>query len=149
MIDRPAIIAEARRWLGTPFRDSCGLLGQGVDCLWFCYGVYQALGHVPKGIIPPYSPQFLMHQTDDPFLREIAPYTVEIAPDEAQMGDMVIFKFGRCYSHSALIIAWPKIIHAHKPANCVLEDNAINNQLLARDAHGERPRKFFTLREAA
>ena len=146
MIDRPAILAEARSWLRTPFHDGVGIKGHGTDCMWFAYRVYLACGVCPEVKIPSYSPQFLMHRDDDPFLREIAPYSHEIAAPEP--GDFVIWKFGRCYAQSAIVIRWPVIIHAHKPAGMVIEDNAVHNHLLARDKHGIRPHKFFAVNEA-
>ena len=44
MIDPSSIIAEARRWIGTPYHHQGRLLGVGVDCVGLVVGVGLALG---------------------------------------------------------------------------------------------------------
>ena len=39
MDNRAQIVAEARRWLGTPFHHQAALLGAGVDCVGLIRGV--------------------------------------------------------------------------------------------------------------
>lgn len=46
MIAGAAVVAEARRWLGTPYRHQARLLGVGVDCAGLVLGVGRALGLV-------------------------------------------------------------------------------------------------------
>ena len=43
------IIAEARRWLGTPYQHQASLCGVGADCLGLVRGLYRALyGYEPE-----------------------------------------------------------------------------------------------------
>lgn len=44
MIERDAIVAEARTWIGTPWRHQARVKGVGVDCIGFVGGVALALG---------------------------------------------------------------------------------------------------------
>ncbi|MFD1381487.1 C40 family peptidase [Fodinicurvata halophila] len=41
---RRAVVAEARGWLGTPFRHGGRCRGAGVDCIGLAIGVAKALG---------------------------------------------------------------------------------------------------------
>lgn len=43
-MDRAAIVAEARTWLGTPFHEQASVKGVGCDCLGLIMGVAAALG---------------------------------------------------------------------------------------------------------
>ena len=41
-ITRDAIVAEARAWIGTPYRHQASLKGVGCDCLGLVRGVWRA-----------------------------------------------------------------------------------------------------------
>lgn len=49
------IVAEARRWIGTPYRHQAAQMGAGTDCLGLVRGVWQALGGVETEAAPAYS----------------------------------------------------------------------------------------------
>ena len=40
---REAIVSEARRWIGTPYRHQASLIGVGADCLGLVRGVWRNL----------------------------------------------------------------------------------------------------------
>jgi hypothetical protein len=51
------IIAEARSWIGTPYRHQASLKGVGCDCLGLLRGVWRAvMGAEPE--TPPYAPDW-------------------------------------------------------------------------------------------
>lgn len=41
------VVAEARRWVGTPYRHQASVLGVGCDCIGLVRGVAEALGIMP------------------------------------------------------------------------------------------------------
>jgi cell wall-associated NlpC family hydrolase len=45
VISRSAIVAEARTWIGTPYRHQASLKGVGCDCLGLVRGVPGAPGN--------------------------------------------------------------------------------------------------------
>ncbi len=57
-----------------------------------------------------------------------------------QPADFVVFKFGRTFSHGAIVIAWPLIIHSYIPHGVTLADASIDGQLIGREY------KVFSLR---
>jgi NlpC/P60 family putative phage cell wall peptidase len=48
MLTRHDVVAEARSWIGTPYRHQGRLKGVGVDCLGLIVGVARALGLADK-----------------------------------------------------------------------------------------------------
>ena len=147
---RAAVVAEAQSWLRTPFHDCAELKGVGVDCAHLVYAVYRACGIVPEIEIPAYSPQFMLHQSAEIYLGFVLKHAVEV--EAPQPGDLVLWKFGRCFSHSAIVVDWPRIIHAWKPVRTVTEDDAVSASYLTHIGENVaergrlRPRKFFTLK---
>jgi NlpC/P60 family putative phage cell wall peptidase len=56
-VPRAAIVAEARRWVGTPWRHQGRVHGVGVDCGGLIIGVGQALGLLGYDVKPQYGRQ--------------------------------------------------------------------------------------------
>ncbi|MEM6636088.1 MAG: peptidase [Pseudomonadota bacterium] len=48
-------VAEARRWIGTPYRHQASALHHGTDCLGLLRGVWRALYGVEPEPVPPYT----------------------------------------------------------------------------------------------
>ena len=108
---RAAIVAEARSWLDTPYHHNARVKGVGVDCAQLPAAIYHTVGLIPH-LEPEYSPQWMMHRDAEKYLEWVRPYAREITREELKPGDMVMWKFGRTYSHSAIVIEVPTIIHA-------------------------------------
>jgi NlpC/P60 family putative phage cell wall peptidase len=107
---RQAIIKEARTWIGTRFHHRAWVKGAGCDCLGLIYGVYRAVGLIDEIEIPFYRPDFMHHRSDETYLGGLLQYghTVE----RPEPGDVAMFKYGRVFGHAAIVIAWPRLIHA-------------------------------------
>ncbi|GIK83128.1 MAG: peptidase [Alphaproteobacteria bacterium] len=84
-VSRAAIVAEARSWIGTPYRHQASLKGAGADCLGLIRGIYRAFCGPEKEPITPYSPNWA-EETGQETLRDAARrHLVEI--DAAQFRD--------------------------------------------------------------
>lgn len=145
--DRDRVVAEARRWIKTPFHDCCDAIhGQGVDCAHLAYQIYRNVGLVPEIKIPPYSYQIMLNSSKELFIPIIEQCGgIEVLVPTGP-GDIVLWKFGRSFSHGAIITVWPRVVHASRGAGGVFEDNTDRVGLLQRDEHGmPRARKFFTI----
>lgn len=136
---REAVVAEALSWELTPYHHRARIKGVGVDCAQLPAAIYEAVGLIPH-IEPEYSPQWMLHRDVEQFLGWVRAYAREIDRGIAGPGDLAIWKFGRCYSHSAIIIDLPEVIHAVIRGGGVLRANIDRDSELA-----ERPVKFFTL----
>ena len=59
-----------------------------------------------------------------------------------QPADLVLYRFGRCYSHTAIVIAWPRVIHAVRQYGQVMQDDG-------EQYGGARPRLFYEFKGTA
>jgi NlpC/P60 family putative phage cell wall peptidase len=136
---RAAVVAEARSWLGTPYHHRAEVKGAGVDCARLLHAVYRGCGLVAAIAIPPYPPDWHLHRGAERYLAAVLDHAAEIA-EPPLPGDIALWRFGRCFSHGAIVVAWPTVIHAYVGRRVALE-GAERAAYLAR-----RPRKFFTLK---
>lgn len=136
---RYAVVEEAISWLGTPYHPQARIKGLGVDCAMFPSAVYEAVGLIPR-IEPTYTQDWMMHRDEEKFLEFVTPYAREITREEAGPGDFVIWKFGRTYSHSAIIVDLPEVIHAVIKGGAVIRADMDTDVDLI-----DRPVKFYTV----
>ena len=117
---RKAIIEEAKTWLKTPWRHASAVKGAGVDCGRLLIEVYANVGLIER-FVPDYYPQdFALHSNEERFLQNIERYAVEVlTPDK---GDIAVWKFGRCFSHAAIVLDYPQIIHAKIDCGVLFDD---------------------------
>jgi cell wall-associated NlpC family hydrolase len=136
---RAAVVAEAMTWLGTPWRHRGRVKGAGVDCAQFVIGVYAAAGVIEDFDTGEYPRDWHIHRDEERFLSFAPRFAREIDEAAVGPGDMVLFRIGRVYSHAAIVLDWPRGIHAAVNAGAVVLCD------LDRDAGlTSGPRKFFT-----
>jgi cell wall-associated NlpC family hydrolase len=140
--ERLRVVEEARSWIGTPYHSNARVKGAGIDCATILLEVYARAGVIENLPTPQYSEQFFLHQAEELYLGHVLKHAREIAEAEAQFGDVVLYKFGKCYAHSAIIIdpGWPHIVHAYYQARMVVRARGFDGPL-GRPKHA---RKFFT-----
>ena len=136
--DRAAVVAEARSWLGTPWHHRARIKGAGVDCVQLLAGVFHACGLLPDIDTGDYPPDWMFHRDEERMLNGLRQYAAEI--DSPAPGDVVVFRFGRCYSHCGIIVDAPVMIHAY------IDERAVVIGDLDAGAFAGRARKFFTIR---
>ncbi len=137
---RRKIVQAAREWLGTPYHHRACVKGAGADCATFPLAVYKQCGLIPAEYRPPaYAMQWHLHRSEELYLSEIEKFCCEIVtPPEP--GDFVVFRFGRTFSHGAIVLDWPLIIHSCIPHGVLLTDGSKDGELIGRD------QKFFAVR---
>lgn len=82
--------------------------------------VFVDAGLVPSFDPRPYPPDWHLHRSAERFLGWIAQFASEA--DAPAVGDVVLFKFGRCFSHAGIIETLepePVMIHADMDAGRV------------------------------
>jgi cell wall-associated NlpC family hydrolase len=107
---RQKIIAEAQTWLGTPWHHQAALKGCGVDCGQILMEVFADAGFVERVLIGQYSRQWMLHRDEEVYLGWVEQFAQRV--DTPKPGDLAVWKNGRTYSHGAIVVAWPRIIHA-------------------------------------
>ena len=136
---RAAVVAEAVAWLGTPYHHRARLKGIGVDCAQLPIGVYANVGLIEAFDTGEYPPDWHLHRAGERYLAVICRLAREIDPEDVQPGDVVLFKFGRAFSHGAIVTDWPRIVHANRKDGAVVLGDALRDP----DLIG-RPMKAFS-----
>lgn len=109
---RAAVVREAQEWIGTPFHHAARIKGAGVDCLMLLAEVYERAGVSAERIVPPfYVPDWHMHRDAERYMEGLLGYARPV--DAAAPGDIALFRFGRTFSHGAIVVEWPRVIHAY------------------------------------
>lgn len=109
---RDAALAEARRWIGTPYRHQASVRGAGADCLGLIRGVWRALHGAEPDSVPPY-PMRWDSGGDDLLMRAAERWLEPVA--EAQGGDVLLFrlKAGLPARHCGIRSGPDTLIHAY------------------------------------
>ena len=100
MIARAAVVAEARRWIGTPYQHQGRMHGVGVDCLGMLICVARELGVVATDFDINGYPRQPDGQT---FQAGCAQYMLAIEAADALPGDVVSIAFNGHPMHAAIL----------------------------------------------
>lgn len=115
---RSAVVAEALTWINTPYHHHARVKGVGVDCAQLLCAVYEACGLVPHINPGNYAHDWHLHRGEEVFIgwlewvgaREVR------APEQPRPGDVVLFRYGRAYSHGGIVLVGPgelTVVHAY------------------------------------
>lgn len=143
MTPREAIVAEAKLWLKTPYKDVGCIRGVGANCAMLLYGVAKGSGILPPDAKEPrwYTSQLHVHSKEERLMEYIKAYgAVEVSEEKIGPGDIVLYKSGLSHGHAGIIIDWPGlIVHTTKATNCCYA-HGTNEGFLA-----SKKRRYFTL----
>src|SRR6266446_2419395 len=106
-ISRTTIVAEARSWVGTPYRHQASLKGVGCDCLGLVRGVWRAvLGAEPEAV-PAYAPDWAEAANSELLAAAAARHLTAIAGADVRPGDLMLFRWrtGIAAKHAAIATA--------------------------------------------
>ena len=114
-ISRADIVAEARAWIGTPYRHQASLKGVGCDCLSLVRGVWRALVGAEPQAAPPYSRDWAEASGEETLARAAREHLIEIEPARFEPGDVLLFRYRQNYpaKHAAIVTGSELIVHAH------------------------------------
>ena len=140
-IERARVVAAARAWIGTPYHPCADLLAVGVDCGMLLVRVFVDSGLCQPFDPRPYASDWHLHGGEERYLGFVFDRCHERTAAEA--GDVIVFRYGRCYAHGGVVTAAAPltIVHAFSPAGCVLEERVDANAALREPARAPR---FFT-----
>lgn len=146
---RAAVVAEARRWLGTPYHHRASVLGAGVDCALLILEAFAGAGIEERFEVDPYNHDWHLHRGEERYLEIVENYMALTEADETplkfrdpppilQPADVIMFRVGRTFSHGAIVTEWPFIIHAYYPSR-IVEEVDIRGTPMA-----EKPVRFYS-----
>jgi cell wall-associated NlpC family hydrolase len=151
---RVAVVLEARSWDGTRFHHMANVKRQsgdlgGVDCANLLLEAHAGAGLAERFRPDHYPHDWHMHRDEERFLATLEEYLQRVGDDELPIqkrdpdfyvrpGNVLIWRYGRTFSHGAIVAQWPRIIHASFPAGCVLEESVMGGIL------EERPMRVYS-----
>ncbi len=116
------IADAAKEYLGTPHVNQAKVKGKGVDCGMLLIAALEDAGAVEKNAIEiaPYSNEWHLHHSEEWFKRYVETHCDKV--DDLQVGDFVLYQYGRCVSHGAVYVGNNVVCHSLVNQGCVLTD---------------------------
>ena len=148
---RHVIVSLAKTWIGTPYSSGARLRGIGVDCAQFPAAVYIEAGEVEDFPIESYPHDWHLHQGAERYLATVFKYARELPKGELpKAGDLVVWQYGRTFSHGGIVVAWPQVLHSWLATPVGFADAELDQLLKMKGESGpgqglERKRRFFTV----
>jgi NlpC/P60 family putative phage cell wall peptidase len=117
-LTRAQIIAEARSWIGTPYRHQASLKGVGCDCLGLVRGVWRELIGAEPERAPPYAPDWAEASGDESLAQAATRHLIAVPIDSFAPADVVLFRWRTHLpaKHAAIVTAPDLMVHAHDGA---------------------------------
>jgi NlpC/P60 family putative phage cell wall peptidase len=117
-MNREIIVAEARSWLGTPYRHQASLKGVGCDCLGLVRGVWRAVVGIEPEAPPSYAPDWAEASGGEPLAEAALRHLLPVVLGDFGAGDVLLFRWraGLTAKHAAIATAPDTMIHAHDGA---------------------------------
>ena len=102
-----AAVAEARRWIGTPYVHQAAMRGAGTDCLGLLRGVWHALYGAEPETIPAYTQDWAEPSNNEALWQAAARWLVEVPRLDVAVGDVLLFRMrtGSIAKHLGIVSA--------------------------------------------
>lgn len=131
------IANAAKTWLGTPYESNAMIKGVGVDCAHLLVGAVIDAGLIQAEdvVIEQYSNEWHLHRSEEKFLHRVMQYADKVE-GPLQVGDFMLYQYGRCISHGAIYIGNDMVIHAYVGQGVIL--SSIRDVMFYDHAHASR-----------
>jgi len=147
---RYLFITEALTWVGTPFQDCADIKGKNgaVDCAMLLVRSAVDTGLLSPFDPRPYAPRWHLHRSEEKFINIIKD---DLGAEEViapKLGDVVVWQFGRTFSHGAIIVNNEEVVHAYYAAGlCLISrlDEDVLRFVSVGNTNFSRPVKYFDL----
>lgn len=118
---REAILAEAVRWIGTPYCHQACKRGVGADCLGLIVGVWNAVSAKPLDLARHDQRSWAQHADGEPLLDGLRQFLNEQNPTDAKPGDVLALRWRSSWpaSHLAILMPDTTIVHAYEGGRVV------------------------------
>lgn len=112
------VVAEARRWIGTPYLHQASRRGEGADCLGLVRGVWREVCGKEPVVPPAYTPDWAEAERDERLWQAARQHLCEVKR-RPQVGDVVLFRMrsGMVAKHLGILSSLgsaPRFIHAYQ-----------------------------------
>ena len=108
------MVVEARSWIGTRWIHGQSLKGIGTDCVQLIVSLAKTFGWVsPEFKTRKYTKDWALHNERSILKEELAKVAHIISLPNALIGDILVFKSGRCAGHMGFYIGGGRMVHSH------------------------------------
>lgn len=117
------IMAEARSWIGTPYRHQGSAKGIGCDCLGLVRGVWREIYGAEVEVPPAYSSDWAETTGEETLLNAASRHLQARPIGEVRPSDVLIFRW-RPYlpaKHCGIATDPGRMVHAYQAAGAVAE----------------------------
>ncbi|WP_189435586.1 peptidase P60 [Pseudovibrio japonicus] len=116
-----ALLAEARSWIGTPYKHQASRKGAGCDCLGLIRGLYRFLHNREPAIPANYAPEWADLNNEDQLLIAARQYLDEVPETSPKPAQVLLFRWAPHYpcKHLGLMSAQDRFIHAYEAVGVV------------------------------
>lgn len=113
-ITQADIVAEARRWIGTPYHHQASIRDIGTDCIGLVLGVLRAVNIAVPDKLPGYSRDWAEASGAETLLAAAHQHLIEVSPHTAEAGDILIFRYRprMVAKHAGIVATSATFIHA-------------------------------------
>lgn len=118
------VVAEARSWIGTPYRHQGSARGIGCDCLGLVRGVWRGVYGAEVEVPPVYSSDWAETTGEETLLRAASKHMLARPNGESiRPGDVLIFRWRPHLpaKHCGIATGPDRIVHAYQGAGLVAE----------------------------
>lgn len=114
-LTRAALVAEARAWIGTPYRHQASAKGVGCDCLGLVRGVWRAFYGAEPEQAPVYTPNWAEARGQETLYDAARRHLNEVPLEACAPGDVLLFRMrsDAPMKHAAIVAAPERIVHAY------------------------------------
>lgn len=118
-----AVVAEARRWIGTPYVDQQTVRGAGCDCLGLVRGVWRAVVGPEPTEVPPYTRDWGETGPVEVMMAGALEWMVQVPLPEAGAGAVVLFRMrsGAIAKHCGILTGEGTMVHARERLGVIEE----------------------------
>ena len=147
---RKAFVEEALSWFGTPFVDCSDVKGPkgAVDCAMLLTRCAVDTGLVAPFDPRPYPPRWHVHRDEERFVDWLTEKLGAREIEDLRPGDIAVWKFGRTFSHGAILINSLEVVHAYWANRMVIRtrrDEPYLSQVSVFATVSPRPVRYFDL----
>lgn len=125
MVTRAEVVAEARAWLGTPWRHHGRQRGVACDCAGLVVETARALGLLGEATLAQIDAIAYGRHPDGTLMAHTRRFLAEIPRQAMRPADVAVLTFGAGPQHYALLADYPlgglSVLHAMAPARRVAE----------------------------
>ena len=109
---------KAQEWVGVPFLHR-GMTRRGCDCTGLLIGCMKEIRPTVHYDLRQYPHDWNMHAGAGDYIREELGKVASPYEGRPEPGDILLFRFGKCIAHCAILVSGRIFVHSHVRATCV------------------------------